>query len=170
MTNKQKAAKYTLFLFTFLALWVLLFEKCRYGFPQDEAFYILFCHRFMNGDIPILHEWNPTQISAIWLQPFVWIYYKIFGSSDGIILFFRYLFTVIWGFATLFLFYRLCKLSFWGASVSSLLFLIFVPYGQMALYYNTIGLICVTFAFVIIITAENKVYQQYISPLPCSRS
>ena len=154
--------KYFLFFGIFLLLWIFLFWKCRYGFPLDESFYILFCYRFMKGDLPVLHEWNPTQISALWLHPFVWVFYKIHDNSEQVLLTFRYIFTVIWGLSSLFLFIRLRKLSFTGAAVSSLIFLTFVPYGQLALYYNTFGLITVSSALVIVITAEKYKKVQYV--------
>ena len=161
MDRKHNRIIYCLYFGAFLILWVLLFWKCRYGFPLDENFYILFCYRFMKGDIPVLHEWNPTQFFVIWLYPFVWLYFKIIGSSEHIILVFRYLFTFIWGISALLLFYRLRKISFVGAAFSSLIFLVFVPYGEMALYYNTIGLIAYSLALVIILTAERKKCLQY---------
>ena len=158
----RKTAKYIIFFVIFLALWITLFWKCKFGFPLDESFYILLCYRFINGDIPVLHEWSPTQFFAIWLYPFVWAYYKIIGSSEQVILVFRYLFTSIWGISALFFFYRLRKISFLGAAVSSLIFMVFVPYCEMALYYNTIGLIAFTSALVIIITSEKKKKLQYV--------
>lgn len=115
----------------------------------------------MNGDIPILHEWNPTQVSAVWLHPFVWLFYKITNSSEQIILIFRYLFTVVWGLSALWVFFRLRKLSLIGSAVASLIFLSFVPYGQQALYYNTFGLITFVFALAIIITSEKHKPVQY---------
>lgn len=161
MNNKRETTKYIIFFILFFALWIVLFWKCKFGFPLDESFYILFCYRFINGDIPVLHEWNPTQFFAIWIYPFVWAYYKIFKSSEQIILVFRYLFTFIWGISALFFFYRFRKISFWGAAAASLIFMVFVPYTEMALYYNTIGLISFTSALVIIITAEKKKNIQY---------
>lgn len=122
MDTKKRKIGYSLYFGAFLLFWAGLFWKCRYGFPMDESFYILFCYRFMKGDLPILHEWNPTQISALWLHPFVWVFYKINGSSERVVLTFRYLYTVVWGLSALFLFFRLKKLSFTGAAVSSLFF------------------------------------------------
>ena len=153
--------RYYLFFCAFLLLWIILFWKCRYGLPLDETFYILFCYRFMNGDMPVLHEWNPTQFFALWIHPFVWLFYKIQGNSEQVILIFRYLFTVIWGLSALFLFFRLKKVSFVGAALASLIFLAFVPYGQLALYYNTIGLIALSSALAIVITAEKYKKIQY---------
>lgn len=162
MRNKRETTKYVIYLLAFLTLWIVLFWKCKFGFPLDENFYILFCYRFINGDIPVLHEWNPTQFFVIWIYPFAWVYYKLVGSSEHIILVFRYIFFFVWGISALFFFYRLRKISFFGAAVSSLIFMVFVPYGEMALYYNTIGLISFTSALVIIITAEKKKYLQYM--------
>ena len=162
MNSKYDKILYCVYFGIFLILWLLLFWKCKFGFPLDESFYVLFCYRFINGDIPVLHEWNPTQFFTIWIYPFAWIYYKVFGSSEQIILAFRYLFSFVWGITTLFFFYRLRKISFVGAAFSSLVFFVFIPYGEMALYYNTIGLITIISALVIILTAERKKQLQYL--------
>lgn len=161
MDKRRIKTCYFLYFGAFLLIWIALFWKCRFGFPLDESFYILFCYRFINGDIPILHEWNPTQISAVWLHPFVWLFYKINGNNEQVILTFRYFFTAVWGLSSLFLFYRLRKLTLPGACAASLFFLIFVPYEQMALYYNTLGLITFSSSLVIIITAEKYKQLQY---------
>ena len=116
----------------------------------------------MNGDIPILHEWNPTQISSVWIHPFVWLFYKVFENSEQVILTFRYLFTVVWGLTSLLLFLRLRKISFVGSAVASLVFLLFIPYGQMALFYNTIGPITFSLALAIVMTAKKHTEIQYI--------
>lgn len=161
MNSKYDKILYCVYFGIFLILWLLLFWKCKFGFPLDESFYVLFCYRFINGDIPVLHEWNPTQISAVWLHPIVWLFYRINNSSEQIIITFRYVFTVIWGLSALFLFFRLRKLSLVGSAAASLLFLITVPYGQQALYYNTLGLITFTSTMAIITTANKYKYLQY---------
>ena len=67
-TDRKKTIPYIIFFAVFAAISLLLFWKCRYGFPADEAMYIAIPFRFITGDIPVLHEWNPTQISYLWLH------------------------------------------------------------------------------------------------------
>ena len=163
--NTSKTNRIAIFIFipAFLIIWAMLFWKCRYGFPSDEALYLLVPVRFINGDIPLIHEWHPTQLSAIWLHPLVAIFLKIAGSTEGIFLAFRYIFTTIWGLSSLFVFFRLRKLSPWAGLFASLIIFIYVPFGEMALYYNTIALMTLICSAVILITAERHKYVQYIA-------
>ncbi len=162
LTDRNKKIPYIIFFAVFAAIGMLLFWKCSYGFPADEAMYIVIPFRFITGDIPVLHEWNPTQISYLWLHFPIWSFLKINGGVTGIYLAFRYLFTVCWMASSLFLFIRLHKISFSGAAAASLILLIYVPYGEMALYYNTICLMTLTASSVIFITAKNHLRLQYI--------
>jgi len=163
MTRSKKDTLITSVYFALAAIILAgLFARCRYGFPSDEAFYLLVPYRFMQGDIPILQEWHPTQISDIWIHPLVAAFLKISGSTEGIILAFRYIFTVVWGAFAVFIFMRLRKITAAGAAIASLSLLIYVPYGEMALYYNTIGIMTLTSACVILLTAEKAKKLQYI--------
>ena len=160
--RKEKVFK-ILFLILFAAVWVLLFLRCRFGFPSDEALYLLVPYRFINGDIPVLHEWHPTQISGMWIHPLVYLFLKINGGTAGIFLAFRYIYTAFWGIFALFIYYRLRKISDTGAMAASLTLLIYAPYGEMALYYNTIGIMTLMSALVILVTAERIKTVQYIA-------
>lgn len=159
--RKERVYRIT-FLILFAAVWVLLFLRCRFGFPSDEALYLLVPYRFINGDIPILHEWHPTQISGMWIHPLVALFLKINGGTEGIFLAFRYIYTAFWGIFALFIYYRLRKLSDTGAMAASLTLLIYAPYGEMALYYNTIGIMTLMSALVILVTAERMKTVQHI--------
>ena len=161
-TDRKKTIPYIIFFAVFAAISLLLFWKCRYGFPADEAMYIAIPFRFITGDIPVLHEWNPTQISYLWLHLPIWSFLKINGGFTGIYLAFRYMFTFCWISSSLFLFMRMRKISFAGAAAASLTLLIYVPYGEMALYYNTICLMTLTAASAIFITAERHLRLQYM--------
>ena len=161
-TDKALRITYLLFFAAFALIWAVLFIKCRYGFASDEALYLLVPYRFINGDIPLLHEWHPTQISYIWIQPLVALFLKINGGTEGIFLAFRYIFTAVWGIFALFTFIRLRKLSPAGAAIASLALLIYVPSGEMALYYNTIGIMTLLSSAVIVLTAERYKPLQYV--------
>ena len=160
----RKDNKYRIiFYILFASVWVLLFLRCRYGFPSDEALYLLVPYRFIKGDIPILHEWHPTQISDLWIHPLVALFLKVNGGTEGIFLTFRYIFTFFWGLFALFIYFRLRKLSDTGSMIASLALLIYVPYGEMALYYNTIGIMTLMSSLTILATAEKYKTVQYIA-------
>ena len=71
----------------------LLVAKCRYGFGYyDESFYIATARRFWYGDAPVAQEWNLAQFFALFTAPLVGLFERITGSTQGIVLVFRYIF------------------------------------------------------------------------------
>lgn len=154
-TGTRNKVIYAVYFAIFAVIWGVLFWKCRFGFASDEAIYLLVPFRTIGGDIPFLHEWHPTQISDIWIQPLVALFLKVNGGTEGIFLAFRYIFTAVWGVFAFFVFFRLRKISILGAAVSSLSLFIYVPFGEMALYYNTIGIITLLSSALIVLTADK---------------
>jgi len=142
---------------------ISLVWKCRYGFPYEESFYVNTAYRFVKGDLPIIHEWHMSQISFIYLEPVVALYLKIKGSTEGIMLFMRYAFTMSWSIFALFVFLRIRKISLPAASTVSLIMLMYTPAGQMALYYNSIGIMTLLASCLILTTAEKVKPLQYVS-------
>ncbi|MBP5260992.1 MAG: hypothetical protein J6Z43_02550 [Clostridiales bacterium] len=162
MTDSRKNNTITaVYLILAAAVLAGLIARCPYGFPSDEALYLLVPFRVIGGDIPILHEWHPTQISDIWIHPLVALFLKVTGSTDGIFLTFRYIYTVIWWIFALFCFLRLRKISPAGSAIASLAIMIYAPYNEMALYYNTIGIMTLVSSCIIVLTAERELKFQY---------
>ena len=154
---RSRRDKYILVLFTvvFAAAGAMLFWKCRFGFPYEESFYTYTAYRFVNGDLPILHEWHMSQMSHFFLEIPVAVYLYLTSGTEGIILFIRYVFTSIWIITAIFLYYRTRKLSRIGAMITSLVFLIFVPCGQMTIFYYSMGILTLAVSAVLIITSER---------------
>lgn len=128
---------------TFLVLFggVLAFAlwKCQYGFGgNDEAFYLTIPQRIINGDALFTDEWHLSQLSGIFLVPFVWLYQLINGSSVGIIFAARLLYVVCHAAVAAFIYFRLKKYGF--AAAASILYFIFTPFNIMAYSYNTLSL------------------------------
>ncbi len=146
----------------FLLLWFFLFWKCRYGFADfDEPFYLTVPFRLCTGDKLLLHEWNLSQLSGVLLVPVMKLYMLIFDGTEGIILHFRWLFTFIWGITALFLYYRMKPVAQIGAFFSALVFMGFAPFGIMALFYDSMGIMLLLSACVITVTAESHRRVQY---------
>ena len=146
----------------FSMIFLFLIFKCRYGYANmDESFYLTIPYRLCLGDGLLVHEWHLSQLSAFLLYPLVRVYLWIFHSTEGILLNFRYLFTFIWASAALFVNYRLSSYSKIGAHIASLSFLIYTPFGIMALSYNSLGILTLLCACVIIMTAQTHIELQY---------
>ena len=141
----------------FLALLAFLLWKCRYGYANiDEAFYLTIPYRLCRGDSLLLHEWHLSQLSGFLLYPAVKLYLLLFGNTEGILLRFRILFTLVWAAGALFFFERLRKFSFVGAALASLVFLLYTPFGIMALSYNSMGILLLLSACVLAATANTQ--------------
>lgn len=130
----------------FIAVSLVLFWKCRYGYAHlDEAFYPTIAYRFIQGDAILYDEWNNTQLASLLLVPFLKVYIALKGNLDGIYLTIRYAYTVLKMLIALLIYNKLKHFNRRGSMISSLMFLCFAGYGLMVLSYNSIasgGLLC----------------------------
>ena len=119
----------------------LNFWKTHYGFPApDESFYVTMFQRFYLGDVPVIHEWNPTQFPAILPVPFYGLFMKINGgSTEGVILYFRILYVLMVQAGGMFI-YRKTRQYGWGAVVISCIYLLYTFGHIQTVHYDTIGL------------------------------
>ncbi len=128
-----------------VALFVMILQKCRYGFAnRDEAFYLTIPYRLCQGDGLLVHEYHLSQLSALLIYPIMRVYLWIAPSTEGMLLAFRYIFTVLHAATAVFLYWRLRRVSV-NAPFIALLYLVFTPFGIMALSYNSMGiaLLCI---------------------------
>ena len=157
LPDQTKRVKHICFLLAFAAIWLFLLWKCQYGFADmDESFYLTTSLRILDGDALLFHEWNLSQMSSFLLTPLVWLYSIFRVGTEGILLWFRYAFTAIWGLTALFLAYRLKEKSLIGAAVASLAFMIYTPYGIMSLSYNSLGLLLMCVSMAVLATNDGN--------------
>lgn len=146
------------YLFFALMIGALIFSfwKCRYGFAgDDEAFYLTIPQRLIDGDALIKDEWHLSQLSGIFMMPFVWLYTTIMQSTDGIILAARIFYIIFHATVSVIVYTRLRKYGYISV-FASVLYFIFSPYNIMAMSYNTMGLDFITLTGAIIGTADYK--------------
>ena len=155
MSAQRRRTCFLLFGFFVSVVTVLLFWKCRFGFGNnDEAFYLTIPIRLCQGDSLLLHEWHFSQLSGVLLYPAVWLYRVVFPDTVGILFHFRLFFTFVWVTGALFVFARLKSFSLAGAMLASLVFLLYTPYGIMALSYNSMGILLLLCACVLAVSSE----------------
>ena len=144
--NKKYIIDTCIFGLLFIAVSLVLFWKCRYGYAHlDEAFYPTIAYRFIQGDAILYDEWNNTQLASLLLVPFLKVYIALKGNLDGIYLTIRYGYTVLKMLIALLIYNKLKHFNRRGSMISSLMFLCFAGYGLMVLSYNSIasgGLLC----------------------------
>ncbi len=118
----------------------LLIWKARYGFgSEDEPFYLTIAHRLVKGDGLISEEWHLSQLSAVLLYPIMKLYLAVSGTTEGILLHFRYIFIAAKTLIAAGIYLCLRKKYGWAAVAGSVLYFIFTPYDIMQIYYNTVG-------------------------------
>lgn len=113
--------------------------KCFYGFGgNDEAFYLTIPQRILQGDALFTQEWHLSQMSSIFLVPFVAVYRMFAGSYEGILLAARICYVIIHAAVAAVLYARLRKYGY-IIVFASLFFFIYSPYDIMAYSYNTMA-------------------------------
>ena len=137
-------------LLLFFSLW-----KSQYSFGfHDETFYLTIPYRMCHGDKLFLHEWNLTLLSALLQYPLMKLYLLIHPGTEGIVLAFRRIYIAV-NFAAGLLAYRRLRKYGVGAAVAVLLYLLYAPFGIMALSYNSMGLLCGFLCAVYLATASK---------------
>ncbi|HAY73622.1 MAG TPA: hypothetical protein DCY31_07230 [Ruminococcaceae bacterium] len=143
----------------FVGLFILAvfsFWRAHYGAEAyDEPFYLTIPYRMVKGDVLFLHEWHGSQLSAFILYPFVKVYLLIFKSTEGIILFFRYLYIIINAIASIAVYSRLRQFGISG-SVAVLFYYIFAHHNVLTLGYNSMGYMFILLSSTFIATNFNK--------------
>lgn len=157
LTTRRKAVQNSLFWVFFCAAACFLLWKCRYGFANvDESFYLTIPYRLWMGDGLFGQEWHLSQMAGFLLLPFMAVYMLFSGgSTEGILLAFRYVFTCVQGMTAVFLYFRLKKHSWTGSCIASLVFFLYAPFGIMALSYNSMGILCLTVSSVLLVTNDR---------------
>ncbi len=119
---------------------VLAVRGCYSFCYSDETFYFSTAHRFLSGDRPFVHEWFPTQMVSLILMPFLYLFKRLTGSYDGLILYFRLLY-VIYETAVAVFIYRILKKEYTGfaALVAALFFQFYTHLNIATLSYYTIS-------------------------------
>lgn len=147
---------FLIFLLGILPLSVLLFVKCRYGFAIiDEAFYLSIPYRLYQGDILLLEEWNLSQLAGWILKLPVSAFVRITGSTDGIYLFFRYLYVLLHLCGSVLLFLLLRKRTGIGAVTAAFFYFLYVPFSISTLCYNSMGIEFLTLSTILLVCCAS---------------
>ncbi len=147
------------FAVAFVACTVLVFDKCRYGFAnRDESFYLTIPYRLCQGDGLLWDEYHLSQLASVLIYPIMRVYLWLSPSTEGMLLTFRYIFTALHVLTAAFLYWRLRRVSAY-AGFAAILYLLFTPFGIMALSYNSMGIALLCIAAVLVYTnpTERKI-------------
>lgn len=154
--KKIQANKTKLFCIFFMGILLFLLWRVRYGIANvDECYYISIPYRFYQGDSMFVEEWGIIQLSSFLMYPFVWIYMLIVGSTDGILLNFRYIYTFVCAICSWYIYYRMKKENWLAATVSSLCLMLYAPFGIAALSYNSICILLLSMISITLATSDK---------------
>lgn len=139
---------FSIFVCVILFGWFCYAVKFGIGRP-DEAFYLTIPQRILQGDRFLVDEWHLTQFSVF----FQFLPYKIFtdfvGSTDGIILYMRYIYVGVLFLIYWYIIYKLKKTPLKALIVASL-FCGFVPFAIFCPnYYNLPSIFMMVVCFVL---------------------
>ena len=123
--------------------------------PIDESFYYTIVHRQMLGDRLFVEEWHVSQLSSLLQYLPFFLYTKITGSTQGVILFARYLYLLIDGLLYWFLYARLRRYG--GAVIAALcIFCSCAPLMILTLNYYTMSLQGTIVVSALLLTGKEK--------------
>ena len=149
-----------------LAALAVVIWKAPFGMAiPDEALYLTIPYRLLQGDSLLLHEWHVTQLASLLLVPLLRPVLALRGTTEGLLLAFRYLYVLFHGLTTLYLYLRLRRISLSGALCAALLYLIYAPMNIAALSYNTMGIGLLAIVFVTLALSEGRAWEAVLCGL-----
>lgn len=154
-------------IFTILLGLIFLLWKVPYGFGMDdESFYLTIPQRLMQGDSLLTDEWHVSQLSYL----FIYIPYKLFvlttSSTEGIIIYFRYIFVFIQTTMAIIIYTVLRKHGIFSI-FSVMIYYLHIPLTYMYVNYNSLGLAFVISMGLILLSMrkENKLLSYFLGVL-----
>ena len=158
---KQKPEKYYLPIIIINAVLILLviFRAFLCVSIMDEPFNIGQAFRTIQGNVYLVENWDYFQTGDSFLTPFLFVFYKITGSTEGIILFARIVFIVLQVILAVFVFrilsrffdrvHSLFAATVYITAVSQLIYSMW--YDNWESYFRLIGLF-----LVFLVTASSE--------------
>jgi len=129
-----------------------------FGIPLvDESYFISISYRFALGGHPFINEYVLSQLASFFPTPFLKYFLFKHGSSDGIVLFSRYIyfcFTILFASTMVLITKKIMDLR--AAILFSLLCVAFVFCNMYALNYNTQAIMFATLGYFLGILAVLK--------------
>jgi hypothetical protein len=110
----------------------------------DEALHWTQPWRFVQGDVPFLHEWHPSVLCGILLVPILKVFQFLgFGDVDGFMVSARHSFAIVWVFFVVISALKWRQINSWATLVGILMILVYPPWGECNFSYNAIGVLAI---------------------------
>lgn len=157
MNSKQKGRKYDIiFIICLIGIIAVFLNRINLGLAdKDETFYLGIPYRMTRGDGLLADEWHLSQLVGFLIYPIMKVYMWIMGTTEGIVLNFRYIYLIIHIISVFLTYFILKKKDKFLAFCIATMYGLFTPYGIMQLCYNYLGLLSV-FGISVISTSKFK--------------
>ena len=91
---------------------LFMLNRAKYGYIyNDEPFILTLSHRLIKGDVFLYDEWQPTQLTGFLNYPWMILFTATHNNTEGMILFFRYIYVVLNFASLLFVYLRISNYS-----------------------------------------------------------
>ena len=132
---------------------------------SDESFYLSLPFRLVKGDCLFLDETNTAQMFAFLMYPVLWLWLLLHnGSTEGIILSFRFLWLIAHLLISTGIFGICAKKKHWvSGCIASCLYALSLPFLIAAFSYNTIALACASILAVLLYFDIRSVFSDLLS-------
>lgn len=148
-----------LFSVLILSIW-----KSKYGFGgKDVSFYLDIPYRMIQGDQLFWDEWNLSQLHSFLIYPIMKIYMIVMGTTQGIMLNFRYIYLIVNYFIAICIYFKIRKFGYISIFISTVYFL-YVPFNSAMLSYNTMSMMF-GFLGILLIANTNKKRDYFVAGL-----
>lgn len=159
LTIKQQDITALLF---FTAAIGFFYWKAPFGFCfSDESLYISNALRLIMGDSLFADDWHVSQLTGFFLYLPVKAYISVVGSTDGVVLFCRYLFIALQGSVSSVIYVRLRKYGIFSILAALIFFLHIPSFTLMSPGYYALGLAFVVLTGLLMATTEKYRKAQY---------
>lgn len=139
------------------AVTAFLFWRCRYGIANiDECFNLSLAYRLWQGDALLVDMWDLQQFFGVVMLPLAWLYMKVVGTTDGLILNLRYLFVMSMIGMAAFHYVRWRSYDERGAYWGSVAFALTCPFSLNNFTYNSVGVLLFSLVITLYATNERK--------------
>ena len=144
MNKTDRLSRYLAYLIIIVSICINIWHLPMGFSSRDSSSWTGIIYRFAEGDAPIIHEWHPAQMSAILMIPFMKLFLAVTHSTDGVILYFRIIYTFLINLpAALYLFHKEKKHGYIISAALTSIVLLFSMGGEVMPDYNTMGSIFV---------------------------
>ena len=139
---------------------LFMLNRTQYGYIyNDEPFILTLSHRLIKGDVFLYDEWQPTQLTGFLNYPWMILFTATHNNTEGMILFFRYIYVILNFASLLFVYLRLSNYSkkplITGAAC--LYLLLFSSMDILTVSYNFYSLIGLLLFITLCITGKSNI-------------